>query len=418
MDERAVLTVFLTNRGETLLLRRSDEVGSYPGRWGAVAGHVEKTPIDSARQEIREETGLDPELVTLINEGEPFTVTDGALEIRWTVHPFRFVTPTRDVTPNWETADLAWVPPPEIRERETVPELWTSWDRVRPTVESVVGDEKHGSATISCRALEVLRDEATILAAEGGEWAELVRIATALREAREAMAVVRTRIDRVMDRAGDERTLPAVRETATRELERAFEADRAAAGRAAETIEGKTVFTLSRSGTVEAALDRAEPAEVRVAVSRPGGEGEELAITLADRGHDVALYGDANVPRAIDGADVVLVGADSVLANGDVINKAGTTAAALVASHLDVPMIVAAARDKISPDAEWSEEADGGITVSSAEPEQLRRVDPPFERTPAELLDALITEQGRQPSADIERVAARHADLGGWMDNR
>ena len=39
-----VVTVFLRNGGAVLLLRRSDEVGSYRGRWGAVAGHAEGGP--------------------------------------------------------------------------------------------------------------------------------------------------------------------------------------------------------------------------------------------------------------------------------------------------------------------------------------------------------------------------------------
>jgi len=40
MDERAVVTCFLRNDGEVLLLCRSDAVGSYRGQWGGVAGHV------------------------------------------------------------------------------------------------------------------------------------------------------------------------------------------------------------------------------------------------------------------------------------------------------------------------------------------------------------------------------------------
>ncbi len=417
MDERSVVTVFLANAGEVLLLRRSEEVGSYSGRWGAVSGHVAETPLESAREEIREETGLDIDSVSLEREGEPFTVTDSALEIRWTVHPFRFATTTRDVRPNWETAEIAWVPPPEIRERETVPDLWTSWDRVRPTVESVGKDTESGSATISRRVLSVLRDEATILAAEHGEWNDIAQIARELRETRKSMAVVRVRIDRVMATARSEQTLTAVREAAIAGIDRALDADRGAAQQAAEEIEGRTVFTLSRSGTVERALDRGSPEAVRVAVSRPGGEGQDFAAYLADRGHDVTLYGDANVPRAVADTDVVLVGADTVFKNGDVINKAGTTTAALAASRADVPMLVVAGSDKISPTADWKNPADA-LAAEKADSEALRQVDPPFERTPEDLIDAVITEEGKLVGAEIRDVAARHADLVGWMENR
>ena len=47
MDESHVVC-FLRNRGEVLLLRRSDQAGSYAGRWNAVAGHVEGDPDGAA----------------------------------------------------------------------------------------------------------------------------------------------------------------------------------------------------------------------------------------------------------------------------------------------------------------------------------------------------------------------------------
>jgi ADP-ribose pyrophosphatase YjhB (NUDIX family) len=66
MTETAVVTVFLRHRGDVLLLRRSEDVDSYPGQWGAVAGHVENDdPHASALAEIEEETGLMTGDVTL-----------------------------------------------------------------------------------------------------------------------------------------------------------------------------------------------------------------------------------------------------------------------------------------------------------------------------------------------------------------
>ena len=415
MDHRDVVTVFLTHDGDVLLLRRSEEVGSYAGAWGGVAGHVEDTPEAAARREIREETGLDPEDLTLVKRGDPFTVTDQELDIRWQVHPVRFETPTRSITPNWETAETAWVSPPAIRERETVPELWTSWDRVRPTVESVAADTTNGAATISRRALEVLRDEATLIAAEDGDWEAVTAIALELRAAREAMAVVRVRIDRAMAEASQTGTPQAVREAASEELTRAFEADRETATRAAAAIDGRTVFTLSRSGTVERALEQGNPVAVHVAISRPGGEGKTLATALADRGQDVTLYGDTSIPRAVEVADIVLVGVDTIGPTGDVINKTGTRTAALAADESDVEMSVAAATAKISPKPPEPEATP--TTMTDTDP-PLRRIDPHFERTPGPLIDTVHTEAGPLDSAEIETIAARHADFATWMANR
>ena len=142
MDETDVVTCVLRHGGAVLLLRRSEDVGSYAGRWGAVAGHAEGDPDAAARAEIREEAGLDPGAVTLVRRGDPFPVTDADLGTRWVVHPYLFDCPGRAVETNWETAEHAWIAPTAILHRETVPELWTSYDRVRPGVAAVAEDRE------------------------------------------------------------------------------------------------------------------------------------------------------------------------------------------------------------------------------------------------------------------------------------
>ncbi|GAI08379.1 unnamed protein product, partial [marine sediment metagenome] len=56
--------------GEILLLRRSERVGSYRGRWAGVSGYIEKTPDEQAMVEIEEETSLRGETTSLINKKE------------------------------------------------------------------------------------------------------------------------------------------------------------------------------------------------------------------------------------------------------------------------------------------------------------------------------------------------------------
>ena len=59
--DKHVVTCFLESDGEILLLRRSQQVGSYHGRWAGVSGYVETTPDEQALTEITEETSLQPE---------------------------------------------------------------------------------------------------------------------------------------------------------------------------------------------------------------------------------------------------------------------------------------------------------------------------------------------------------------------
>ena len=235
MTERTpVVTVFLRNRGEGLLFRRSEAVGSYTGQWGAVAGHVTtdegvtRDPETAARAEIREETGLSEETVTLVRAGDPFDVDDG--DRQWRVHPFVFDGDRRNVTTNEETDEHEGCPPTEILRRETVPRLWTSYDRVRPGVETVAEDTEHGSAYLSYRALECLRDEAA-LRVEGQASGEVHEVAIALREARPAMAVLANRVNRAMSDAGDPTDPAAVKRAAAETLAEAFDADERAGTR-------------------------------------------------------------------------------------------------------------------------------------------------------------------------------------------
>jgi ribose 1,5-bisphosphate isomerase len=414
MEEREVVTCFLRNEGAVLLFRRSEEVGSYSGQWGAVAGHAEGDPEGAAREEISEETGLDPGTdVTLVRRGEPFPVTDETRGIRWTVHPFLFDCTTREITPNWETAAFQWVAPTAILHRETVPDLWTSYDQVRPTPETVAADREHGAAYVSVCALEVLRDEAA-LATEYGDHRPLTDTARALLDARPSMAVLENRVNRVMHAARGADSARAVEHAASAAIEHAVAADRRAAERAADRIEGQRVATVSRSGTVLDALRTGDPEAVLVAESRPGGEGVGVAETLADDS-DVTLTTDAGFAHALAtwDADVLLVGADTVLADGRVVNKAGTRCAAIASSLEGIEVVVVAAVDKISPDCEVELEARDGAELydGDADMSVLNRT---FDVTPPDCVDAVVTDCGILDAAAVERAVADHRARAKW----
>jgi translation initiation factor 2B subunit (eIF-2B alpha/beta/delta family) len=415
MNETGVVTCVLRHEGAVLLLRRSEAVGSYPGLWGGVAGHAEGDPDAAAWQEIREETGLAESEVTLVRRGEPFEVTDDVRGTRWRVHPYLFDCETRAITTNWETAGAEWVAPTAILHRETVPDLWQSYDRVRPGVETVATDRDHGAAYISVRALEVLRDEAALANARGtGDWERLVETARDLLAARPSMSVVKNRVNRTMDAASRVGTAGALEHVAAAEITHAVTADRRAADRAAEHIAGERVATLSRSGTVLSALREGAPEAVLVAESRPGREGVGVAETLAG-GTDVTLTTDAGFAGALAefDADALLVGADTVLADGRVVNKVGTRGAAIASSLEGIDVLVAAAADKLSADGEIDLEPRDGGEVYDGEARIAVR-NPTFDVTPPDCVDAVLTERGALDVAAARAVAAEHRRHAGW----
>jgi len=431
LDETHVVTVFLRNEGAVLLLRRSDAVGSYSGHWGAVAGHAEGDPDAAAREEIREETGIDPDAETaLVRRGDPFAVADPDLGRRWVVHAFLFDSATRSVDPNEETDQFEWVAPTAILHRETVPDLWRSYDRVRPTIETVAGDTDHGAAWLSLRALEVLRDEAALAAErpdDVGSWSLLTTLARDLLDARPSMAVVANRVNRAMDVASETATPTALESAAFEGIKRSTDADGDAAVIAADRLPDR-IATLSRSGTVTAAVERAGPDEVLVAESRPGREGVGTAERFAERTDAaVTLTTDAALADrlAATGVEAVVVGADTVLPDGRVLNKVGTRAAAAAAASEGVDCYVVAASDKVAAaqahaDGTDPAEADG-VDREERDPAELydgraavEVANPTFDVTPSGLVDAVVTERGALDPCSIREIAAEHRALAAW----
>jgi translation initiation factor 2B subunit (eIF-2B alpha/beta/delta family) len=412
MDERSVVTCFLRHGTEILLVRRSDSVGTYAGRWGGISGYAEGTPDEAARWEIDEETGL-LESTTFVRSADPIAVADDDRGVRWLVHPYLFDCASTDVTPNEELADYEWVQPPAILDRETVPKLWETYAAVAPTVDSVAADTDHGAAYISVRALEVLRDCAAVAAHDDAGYESVADVARRLRDCRPSMGVVSNRINRVMSTANA--STASVRDRAIRGCRSAVDADAGAAAEAADLL-GDRVLTLSRSGTVLDALLTATPGAVFVAESRPAREGVGVAERLAEAGIDATLCVDAAMGDVVSkDIDTVLVGADSVLADGTVVNKVGTRLAALAAADADADCYAVCARDKIVPGTDVDTAVgppeavyDGAADVSV--------YNPTFEATPGGLFTAVVTENGVLDTSDIERVAAEHAELAAWDD--
>ena len=131
LQEKQVVTCFLESGGEILILRRSNQVGSYQGRWAGVSGYIETTADEQALTEIAEETGLAQEDLTLIKSGHPLTIEDNKLGIRWAVYPYLFhVNDRRKIKIDWEHTEIRWIKPEEVGNYQTVPKLRETLARV------------------------------------------------------------------------------------------------------------------------------------------------------------------------------------------------------------------------------------------------------------------------------------------------
>lgn len=154
------------------------------------------------------------------------------------------------------------------------------------------------------------------------------------------------------------------------------------------------------------AHERGIPFRVYADETRPLLQGARLTSwELHQAGIDVTLISDNMAAAMMAGGliDLVIVGTDRVAANGDVANKIGTMAVAILARHFNIPFYVACPASTVDMNtAEGKdiliEERDSDeITNFGARqtgPDGVKVRNPAFDVTPAELVTALITDKG------------------------
>ncbi len=131
LQEKRVVTCFLKSENDILILRRSQQVGSYQGRWAGVSGYIETTADEQALVEIEEETSLCGEDLKLVKRGRPLLIEDEKLGIKWMVHPYLFHIKDRGkIKIDWEHKETRWLDPKKIGNYQTVPMLKETLARV------------------------------------------------------------------------------------------------------------------------------------------------------------------------------------------------------------------------------------------------------------------------------------------------
>jgi len=174
-------------------------------------------------------------------------------------------------------------------------------------------------------------------------------------------------------------------------------------------------------GVVRAAHEAGRLAHVFADETRPFFQGARLtAWELHRDGIPVTVITDGMAGWLMARGEVscVVVGADRIAANGDVANKIGTYALAVLAAHHRLPFLVAAPWSTVDP----ATPTGAGIPIEERASDEVVRVGPvriapegvaarypAFDVTPAALVTAIVTERGvlRPPLADAVAAAAR-----------
>lgn len=173
-----------------------------------------------------------------------------------------------------------------------------------------------------------------------------------------------------------------------------------------------SILTLSRSSTVIAALmslhDRKQITRLSVLESRPVNEGIRTARDCADYGIPTTLYTDAAMVDALAGIDCCVMGADSVSADGYLLNKTGSHPLALCSRHAGIPTYVLCDSLKFSPqlrDDIVVEERDPSEVHALGKDDRFAVINRYFEWVPVDIVTAFITERGVFSPRELSRLS-------------
>ncbi|MEM6753470.1 MAG: S-methyl-5-thioribose-1-phosphate isomerase [Cyanobacteria bacterium P01_C01_bin.38] len=168
-------------------------------------------------------------------------------------------------------------------------------------------------------------------------------------------------------------------------------------------------------GIVRSAWREGRLEKLFVGETRPRMQGAKLTTwECVQEGIPVTLITDSMAAHCMkqNTIDAVVVGADRIAANGDAANKIGTYSLALIAQAHNVPFFVAAPLSTVDFSV-----ADGNqITIEERNPAEIYQLgetiltpegidyyNPSFDVTPAELIAAIITEEGVFTPAELKK---------------
>jgi ribose 1,5-bisphosphate isomerase len=263
---------------------------------------------------------------------------------------------------------------------------------VADRIDTIRVDRTHGASWLSREALAVLKlaAERSQAASSDDFGAEIRDVAEKLMATRPAMASIANAVSRFVSelraKSKEDKDLDSLRDFARSRCDELIaESEQAAlkvAQIAAEMIaDGEQLMTCSYSSTICRALSVAEAEgkhfEVLAAESKFGGRayGELTAAELQPYGIPVELIPDGDIKHHIPRVSKVLVGADSILADGTLINGIPTYEAALAAKEGHIPFYPVCETAKFNARSHIE-------------------LEPGFDRIPPDLVTGIITERG------------------------
>lgn len=183
---------------------------------------------------------------------------------------------------------------------------------------------------------------------------------------------------------------------------------------------GMTIFTHCHASSVTAILIAAQKQGkyfiVHNTETRPRWQGRKTAEELAKAGIPVIHSVDSVGRLQLRSCDLMLVGADAVTVEGNVVNKIGTTLFAEFAHLYQIPVYSCTNSWKFDPltiqGADEPIEERDSAEVWENPPSGVQVINPAFELTPADRINGVITELGVfKPEMLVQQVQKEYP----WM---
>ncbi len=146
----------------------------------------------------------------------------------------------------------------------------------------------------------------------------------------------------------------------------------------------KKILTLSNSKTVFEILNRWYHYNNKLGVvileSQPECEGKYLAKKLIRSGIKSKVIPDSAISTNMEKSDLLLIGCDIILKNGDIVNKTGSRDAAIIAKYFNKPVLVVSSKSKQTKKSV--------VNIRGRNKKEMYV----FERVEKELISFLVTE--------------------------
>ncbi|NVM03456.1 MAG: NUDIX domain-containing protein [Candidatus Helarchaeota archaeon] len=425
MKKKNIVTCFLEHNHKILILKGSEKVSTYQGRWAGVSGYIEGDEDSDKRalKEITVETGLSEKDLIFVRKGIPLTIKNG--EFQRIVHPYLFRIENPELIKiEREHIEIKWIDYAELSKYQTVPGLKKAFFRVYLSLEiekrldEIKNDRGHRADFLSMLAVETLKYAAKISEKNTFDdfFEEIRSVGWHLIDIRPGTASISFVVSEILYKFFNERKKrdrkKFSKESFIKFVEEYIELEKNSLNSLTEFAsrvvkDNSKWLTHSYSSTVIEVIKKLKDRNIEIYAteSRPLFEGRKTAEILSDY-VKVTIITDAKAGYIAKEVDGIIVGADSILQDGSLVNKMGTSLIALAAKEARVPFYTICNTRKFYLKSEYSkiepEEKDSNEVYEIGD-RKVSVKNTYFDITPSFYISGIITEKGIFSASDISK---------------